>query len=121
MPQKNQKTVTPFNGYVQLSLNEGDENAIVADNITFGDCLVKLADIAQNGYRLTIMPKTEEPGYKTTLQDILDQRGSYGWMLSGEGPDMRLACIVLLYKFAVLAGGDLTPFCGQTRKAKGLR
>jgi len=117
---RNEKSIE-FAGFIQIELSEQDISVLEQSEVSPDEFLLWIAQICRNGFRFALVPDGKTKTIKATLQCVDETSTASGWMLSGEGPTVPDALLVLRYKNDVKMGGDWRPFLTKAREVKRFR
>jgi len=85
------------------------------------DLLKELAEVCNDGYKVSIVQDNERKSVKVLVQDVKIGRYSCGWMLSAESETVQLALLVMLYKHTAIMARDWVPFLTKTHQVSKYR
>jgi len=111
----------PFRGFIQIELNEDDFRILDATSMPSDECLIHIAAILNQRYRLSVASDTEARRVKISLMDMDSTRTSAGWMLTAESDTFINALLVLFYKHEAKMQSNWVPFCNATRQTAKYR
>jgi hypothetical protein len=115
------KKQVDFQGYVSVSLQEEDFEAIEKAVTLHDDILIQLQSVVYDGYKFSSSYEAENKRFKSSLMYMGTNKRYAGWMLSGESDTFLASLAVLLYKHVVRLGADWTLFCTENASAQRFR
>lgn len=114
-PRSTSKQRQDWQGFVNITLSQADQEAIGSAELLPDDFVGILAGLSELGYKVSFSPDKEHSCVICTATGVEDDCLNVGFSLSGRGPDISSALAVLWYKHDVLAQRGLWTNVGTSR------